>query len=102
MKREQKSLFVIDAEIPSLTKDEEGKLRGGYNSLYSGSESRLNDKKKNDDCNCGCGTTERPNDLPNGNCNCNCMCTPSTTTKPSNNTNTSSSMHSIFFDSFMF
>ena len=74
MKRKYKSLFVIDAEIPSLTKDEEGKLRGGYNSLYSGSESRLNDKKKNDDCNCGCGTTERPNNLPNGNCNCNCMC----------------------------
>lgn len=74
MERKYKSLFVIDAEIPALTKDEEGKLRGGYNSLYSGSESRLNDKKKNDDCNCGCGTTERPNDLPNGNCNCNCMC----------------------------
>ena len=38
MKRKYKSLFVIDAEIQSLTKYEEGKLRGGYNSLYSGTE----------------------------------------------------------------
>lgn len=101
MKRKCKSLFVIDAEIPALTKNAEGRLRGGYKSMYSSPESKLNDKKKNDDCNCGCGTTKRPNDLPNGNCNCNCMCT-HTTTKPSDNTGTSSSTDSIFFDSFMF
>ena len=103
MKLKKKSLVSISMEIPALGADAEGKLRGGFGALVS---NRVDLMSNNGNCNCNCSCSTNNNCNCNCSCgsngNCNCKCTSSTTTKPSNNTNTSSSMHSIFFDSFMF
>lgn len=81
-----KIIQSIEMDIPQMTEEKEGLLRGGF-AMIASSRAIPGTDNGNCDCNCGCILGSGSNDNcncscsvthANKNCNCNCECSTAT------------------------